>query len=89
MHVKRTVVQASILEMGFVSRPCLIYKCFDRTFKSVKYNLGIFFFEIINQSACLLEIQIFSNKKRELNPKNSLILRKREKVLTDWHILNL
>lgn len=89
MHVKRTVVQASILEMGFVSRPCLIYKCFDRTLKCVKYNLGIFFFEIINQSACLLEIQIFSNKKRELNPKNSLILRKREKVLTDWHILNL
>lgn len=84
------MVQASILEMGFVSRPCLIYKCFDRTFKSVKYNLGIFFFEIINQSACLLEIQIFnSNKKRELNPKNSLILRKREKVLTDWHIPNL
>lgn len=80
------MVQASILEMGFVSRPCLIYKCFDRTFKCVKYNLGIFFFEIINQSA---EIQIFSNKKRELNPKNSLILRKREKVLTDWHILNL
>lgn len=80
------MVQALILEMGFVSRPCLIYKCFDRTFKSVKYNLGIFFFEIINQSA---EIQIFSNKKRELNPKNSLILRKREKVLTDWHILNL
>lgn len=80
------MVQASILEMGFVSRPCLIYKCFDRTLKCVKYNLGIFFLEIINQSACLLEIQIFSNKKRELNPKN---IRKRGKVLTDWHILNL